>query len=804
MIASYIAFIATAILISFGLVSQAQQLHTVSGYVRDAQTGEPLIQATVLNLSGGQGIATNRYGFYSFTLTADSAQLRFSYVGYVPAAVAIPLQKDTVLNIDLVANTLLEEVVVEGTPEDAVHERTQMSVVSVQPEQIRKMPALLGEVDILKTLQLLPGIQSGNEGTVGLYVRGGSPDQNLILLDGVPVYNVSHLFGFFSVFNPSSVSYVELIKGGFPARYGGRLSSVLDIRMKEGNMKQFAGEVSLGLISGSASIEGPIIKDKASFIISGRRTYLDLVAKPLLKKFVGEGEEGDVGYYFYDLNAKVNYRLGKNHHFYLSAYTGRDEGTISDQRENRIQGVETISNSDFNLQWSNLTTAFRWNYIISPRWFSNTSVTYSRYDYDNDVTYKTIRKGLSTEANDSSYTLSRQRYRSAIEDWAARIDVNFLPNPKHNIQAGANMIWHTFNPGAVNYVFDTLADDPVVSGDTVLGSAIVKAQEGYVYLEDEWQPFRRIGANLGIHASAFSVNSKTYTSLQPRVSLRYLPGKTLALKASYARMTQYIHLLTNAGLGLPTDLWVPATERIAPQQAQQVAVGLAKTLTGGLQVSLEGYYKTMENLLEYKDGADFLDVEEDWQDKVVVGKGRSYGVELLVEQRTGRLTGWLGYTLSRTERQFDEVNFGAWFPFRYDRRHDISVTASYQWTKRLTVSANWVFGTGQAVTLPVSSYDPIEITDFYFRDLVSEGDIEEIRGRNGFRMNPYHRLDINLQHRKEKKWGARIWTVGVYNAYNRKNPFFIDRDTFADGTKRFVQYTLFPILPAISYQLRFQ
>ena len=784
------------------------QTYTLNGYVRDAQSGEPLIQATVLNTATGAGVATNRYGYYSLTLaTTDTLRLRFSYVGYAPATLRLALHQDTVINLELTSNNLLEEVVVQA-PEDAVHERTQMSVVSVRPEQVQTLPALLGEADILKTLQLMPGVQSGNEGTTGLYVRGGSPDQNLILLDGVPVYNVSHLFGFFSVFNPSSISYIELIKGGFPARYGGRLSSVLDIRMKEGNMKQFAGEANIGIISGSASIEGPIVKDKASFIISGRRTYLDLVAKPLLKEFAGNDDD-EVGYYFYDLNAKVNARLGQKHHVYLSAYTGNDNAQISDQRDRFADRVQTISNDNFDLTWSNLTTAFRWNYVISPRWFSNTTLTYSRYDYNNDVTYETTRRGIlesgdpEQEREDTTYNFSRQRYRSSIKDWAGRIDVNFLPNPQHNVQAGVSLIQHTFNPGAVNYVFDTLGTDDIVAGDTVLGSAIIDALEGFVYLEDQWQLFPRFSMNVGVHASAFQVESETYTSVQPRVSVRYLLGKTLALKASYARMTQYIHLLTNAGLGLPTDLWVPATERIRPQQAQQGVIGLAKTLPSGLQVSLEGYYKTMDNLLEYRDGADFLDVEEDWQDKVVVGEGRSYGAELLVEQRTGRLTGWLGYTLSWTDRQFEEVNFGERFPFRYDRRHDISLTGSYQWTKKLIVSATWVFGTGQAITLPVSSYDPIEIADFYFRDVVSEGDIEEIRGRNGFRMQPYHRLDLNIQHRKEKKWGERIWTLGVYNAYNRRNPFFIDRDTFEDGTKQFVQYTLFPILPAISYRLRF-
>lgn len=356
----------------------AQSRHTISGYVRSSGSGEPLIQATVLNLAGGQGIATNRYGYYSLSLAADTVRLTFSYVGHATRSVVLALKNDTLLNVELVAGSLLEEIVVEAR-EEAIHERTQMSVVSVLPRQVQTLPALLGEADILKTLQLMPGVQSGNEGTTGLYVRGGSPDQNLILLDGVPVYNASHLFGFFSVFNPGSINYVELIKGGFPARYGGRLSSVLDISMKEGNAKWFAGEANIGLISGSATLEGPIVKDKGSFIISGRRTYLDLVAKPLLKRFVDTEENEDVDYYFYDLNAKVNYRLGQKHQLYLSAYSGRDQGAISDGQTTRLVADEAVTNNDFNLQWSNLTTAFRWNYVISPRLFSNTTLTYSRY-----------------------------------------------------------------------------------------------------------------------------------------------------------------------------------------------------------------------------------------------------------------------------------------------------------------------------------------------------------------------------------------------------------------------------------------
>ncbi len=801
------------LILMVGIVPVAvAQRTTVSGYVRDAQSGEPLIQATVVGTEAGIGTATNRYGYYTLTVpsnqpSADTLRLRFSYVGYTPYELLLSLKSDTIIDVELTSNNLLEEIVVEA-PENLIHERTQMSVVSVQPEQVERMPALLGEVDILKTLQLMPGVQSGNEGSAGLYVRGGSPDQNLILLDGVPVYNVSHLFGFFSVFNPSSINHIELTKGGFPARYGGRLSSVLDIRMKEGNTKHFAGEVGLGIISGNASIEGPIVKDKASFIISGRRTYLDLVAQPLLNEFAGD-EDDNVGYYFYDFNAKVNTRLGKKHHLYLSAYTGQDKGAVRDERSRLVDGVQTESSDDFKLSWGNFTTALRWNYVISPRWFSNTTLTYSRYDYDNDVTYETTRTDNpsadpgSSEA-DSSYNFSRQRYRSSIEDWAGRIDLNFTPNPQHHVQAGASLIYHTFNPGATNYVFDTLATDDIIAGDTVLSSGLIEAWEGFAYLEDQWQVSSRLSMNVGLHASAFQVDSKTYSSLQPRVSLRYLLGKTLALKASYAQMTQFIHLLTNAGLGLPTDLWVPATERIRPQQAEQGVIGLAKTLPGGWQVSLEGYYKTMDNLIEYRDGADFLNAEEDWQDKVTVGEGRSYGGELLVERRAGRLTGWFGYTLSWTDRQFEDINFGERFPFRYDRRHDISTTASYQWTDRLTASATWVFGSGQAVTLPVSSYAPTEIADFFFREISSEGDIEEIQGRNGFRMIPYHRLDLNVQHRKEKKWGERIWTIGVYNAYNRQNPFFINRDISATGTRRFVQYTLFPVLPAISYKLRFE
>lgn len=751
------------------------QEHTISGYVKDKATGEVLIGANIYNVDEQNGTSTNNYGFFSYTTSRDSVDLVVSYVGYQSERIQLDLEKDVQLNIELTAGEELGEVVVTG--EQPIEEETQMSSVTVPLEQIKSMPQILGEVDVMKALQMVPGVQSGTEGTSGLYVRGGGPSQNLILLDGVPIYNASHLFGFVSVFNADAINNVELIKGGFPARYGGRLSSVVDITMKEGNKEELKGSGSIGLLASKLTLDGPL-SDNTTFLVSGRRTYIDLLARPLIKA----QSEGDAvaGYYFYDFNAKINHRFSSSDRLYFSSYFGHDKAYSRSESSYTNQDTQFYSKDEFGLKWGNMITSLRWNHIYNPQLFSNAMLTYSRYKFD---VYNTMLEEEQTDGKTTRYR-TENRYLSGINDVAAKVDFDYLPSPIHSIKFGASATRHRFNPGVYAYSSST-------ESDSTMGDQKTASTELFVYAEDNMELTDRLKVNAGLHVSGYSVNNEFYYSIEPRVSFNYMLPTKIALKGSYARMTQYIHLLTNTGIGLPTDLWVPATDRVRPQRAHQVALGLAKTIEG-LEVSLEGYYKTMDNLITYKEGASYLSFQGDWQDQVVLGQGTSYGAELFVQKKVGKWSGWLGYTLSWNTRQFDEVNFGEPFPYKYDRRHDVNLVVSYSPHKGLEFSANWVYGTGNAVTLPTSRYPAAG----------NGGTIKNYEGRNGFRMPAYHRLDLNVSWTKDKSWGQRTWTVGVYNGYNHKNPFFIDIESRGDG-RQFVQYSLFPIIPSVTYSFQF-
>jgi hypothetical protein len=770
-------------------LSATAQKYTISGSVKDLGTGENLIGASIYNIPTLQGTTANNYGFFSITLPQDTVQLRISYVGYEQQTIKLFLLKDTTINISLAAGSNLQEVVITGTAEDQIQESSRMSTIDVPIEQIKAMPALLGEVDVLKVLQLLPGVQSGAEGSSGLYVRGGGPEQNLILLDGVPVYNASHLFGFFSVFNADAINHVELIKGGFPARYGGRLSSVIDISLKEGNAKKFQGEGSIGLIASRLTIEGPIIKDRTSFMISGRRTYVDILARPLIKA-ASQGE-AVAGYFFYDLNGKINHRINNNNRIFLSVYSGDDKAYArSKYSYGTQQPPQKWTNEDeFTLQWGNITTAMRWNSIISKKLFSNVTATYSRYRFGVGADAKETYTDPDTTRSQFFHT----NYISGIRDFALKADLDYIPNPNHYIKFGGQVINHLFTPGVLSYRATEVQD-------TTLGAKSTNAREFFLYAEDDFLITDKLKVNAGIHASAFSVDRKLYKSLQPRISGRYLLTRDLSLKASYAQMTQYIHLLSNVGIGLPTDLWVPATANVGPERSYLTSAGAAYNLKNKYELTLEGYYKKMKGLVEYKDGATFLNIESDWQTKVERGEGESYGAEVFLQKKTGKLSGWVGYTLSWTNRTFPNINGGKTFPYKYDRRHDVEIAASYKWKENREFSMTWVYGTGTAVTLPQSSYVQNEAPYNFFD--YNEG-IQYYDGRNSYRMRAYHRLDFGYTTTKKTKWGERSWTIGIYNFYSRRNPFFIDITYDKEGNKKFVQYSLFPLIPSIAYRFKF-
>lgn len=797
----------TSFFLALSVVAFCQERITISGFVKENGSQEQLPGVNVYIENSPYGTVTNTYGFYSLTIpVADTSTLSFSFVGYEKVSRTIVPVKNIELSVFLFTVNQLEEVLVSARKqEDYVSRSVQMSKVEIPIQQLKKIPAFFGEKDVLRVLQLMPGVQKGTEGQTGLYVRGGGPDQNLIILDDAVVYNANHLFGFFSIFNSDALRSVELTKGGFPARYGGRLSSVLEMNMKEGSKEKLHGEGGIGLISSRLTLEGPISKGKSSFLVSGRRTYIDVLAKP----FIAQSQKGSdsqvkPGYFFYDLNAKMNYDLGKKDKLYLSGYFGRDKFHANEKSSD--------SETRAGLAWGNATATVRWNHLINQKLFVNTSLIYSNFDF-----------GVSSYSNEAGFNGSAGdefslEYNSKIRDLGIKTDFDFYPSTKHAVKFGGQATFHKFVPSALA-IAGSFLDNPIERSVRP-----VNTLEAGIYIEDTWQALDALKVNAGIRVSSFQTKTKNYIRPEPRFSAALRLAKDLSFKASYAQMNQYVHLLSNTGLGLPTDLWVPTTDRIAPQQSQQVAIGFAKDLDRpALTFTLEGYYKVMNNILNYKEGSSFLSFngenanELSWEDNVTSGRGWSYGAEFLVQKKTGRFSGWVGYTLSWTYWKFPELNFGKTFFPRYDRRHDLSVVGIYELGKRITLSATWVYGTGNALTLPIATYTGLR-DNFTPRVLPSGQTIIEWAGRevneygekNSFRAEPFHRADIAIQFHKKKKRHERTWELGFYNAYNRRNPFFynIDSESVTDGSvtrskKSLKRYSLFPILPYFSYNFKF-
>ena len=782
--------------------AQRETRHTISGFLRDSLTTENLIGATVYSKATMAGATANQFGFYSLTLPAGDVEIVYSYVGYNTQEVSFNLRRDTVINMNLAGSVHLQELSITGSRTARIHESTQMSAISVPMVQIRSLPAALGETDILKTLQLMPGIQSGSEGSSGFYVRGGGPDQNLILLDGVPLYNVSHMFGFVSIFNADAINNMEVIKGGFPARYGGRTSSVVDINLKEGNMQKFHGEGAIGLVLAKLTLEGPIVKDRTSFIISARRSYVDLLFTPFISQANRENPDQNesFGIYFYDLTAKINHRFSDRNRIYLSAYLGDDKFYLSSDREIR-QNIDGLRVSGTNhmyvdMKWGNAVANFRWNHIFTNRLFANTMITYSRYRFNPASIIERHRTyGVSPHTFSTEEFFEIQNYYG-IEDWTGKMTFDYLPSPAHYVRFGASAIYHTFNPGIM------AISDAVQKRE--FGASERYAWEYSAYIEDDILLTERLKTNIGMHWASFAVGDESYNMLQPRIAVRYLLTPQLSAKASYSRMAQFIHLLVSSSAGLPTDLWVPSTEQLRPQTSDQIAVGLAQTFRDEYEISLEGYFKNLNNVMEYKEGVSFFSIDASWEQQVLQGTGRSYGAELFIQKKTGAFTGWAGYTLSWTDRHFEELNDGRRFPYKYDRRHDFSITLMQRFgkEKKHEISGAWVFGTGYCVTLPIGIFDvkhPI-IRETDTRMWTNYYQYDE---RNGYRMKPYHRLDLSVAFVKEKRWGERRWIWSLYNAYNRYNPFYVDVEEEVTGKYRFMQYSLLPFIPSVTYQFKF-
>lgn len=751
---------------------------SISGTVTDINSGETLIGANLLIKDTGLGTSTNAYGFYSIeTDASDSLELIYSYVGFSPITKKVSGKTSQVINIGLSSEGLeLEEIVVQDNSFREQLKSTQMSVTSITTAEAKLLPAFFGEVDILKTIQLKPGISSGSEGSTGLFVRGGSPDQNLIVLDEALVYNPNHLFGFFSTFNADAVKNVEVFKGGFPAKYGGRISSVIDVQLRDGNAKKFRATGGLGLITSRLTLESPIVKDRSSFIISGRRTYVDVLTGAVNRANENKEDYTPIpDYYFYDLNAKGNYKFNDNNRIFLSGYFGRDKFSFSDD------------NFDFGFDWGNITGTARWNHIFNQKLFSNTTFTFSDYDYE-----------ITNRVTGFSFELG-----SSVQDISLKSDFYYALNERNDVNFGVSITRHQFDIGRLK----AGSDDGEVS--FAAGNNLSGTEYG-AYLSDEIKLTDRLVSNIGLRMSGF-YNERNYLGLEPRLALNYELSENLSLKASYARMMQYVHLVSTASLALPTDIWHPSTKKIKPQISDQIAIGGALLLGEGIYLTNEYYYKWLDNQIEFANFAELF-ANDNLEDEFLFGSGVGYGMEIGIEKQVGKLQGWLGYTLGYVERnEFDGINNGKKFFPIYDRRHDFTAVGIYKFNKKYSISASFVFGSGDRAWIPTGRFLNQGVPGANTQPFVTQ--YEE--PRNVFRKPNYHRLDLGFVINFFPDWGHSDLTISIYNVYDRRNVFFLtlspeyeeDVDGELNGIEipqRIVaeQVSLFPVLPSVTWNFK--
>jgi len=757
--------------------ASAQEKFTISGHVKDGNNGEELIGATIrVKDQPSIGTRTNSYGFYSLTLPKGTYTLLVRYLGFKEKEISLDLTSNQKQEISL-GSTFKEikTVVIKTTKQNDNITNTEMGVEKLDMKTINKIPVLFGERDILKTIQLLPGVKSAGEGATGFYVRGGGADQNLVLLDEAPVYNASHLLGFFSVFNSDAVKDVTLYKGTQPSPYGGRLSSVLDVKMKDGNDKRHSVSGGIGLIASRLNIEGPIVKEKGSFMLTGRRTYADVFTV-----FSKDTNIQKAKLYFYDFNAKANYKINDNNRIYLSGYFGKD-----------VLGF----GEDFGIDWGNATGTLRWNHIFNDKLFLNTSLIFSNFDYNIDVS-----------AGSTNFNVF-----SRIRDWNLKQDYQYFANNNSEFKFGFNSIYHTIVPGVLSLQQDSVDFDFAVSNKFGLENAI--------YASHKYKFKKHLTVEYGARLSSWSslgpgtfytydTNGEqsdstkygkgefatTYINIEPRLTLNYVINEMSSVKASYNRNTQNLHLLSNSNGGSPTDLWIGSSNNVKPEIADQVALGYFRNFNKNqYEFSAEIYYKDMQNQIDYKTGAQ-LNFNENVESQLLFGRGRAYGLELFVKKKTGKLNGWVGYTLARSERKIPGINNGNYYPAKQDRTHEISVVSIYELSKKLTISGTWIYYTGNAVTFPAGKYTVDDQVFFYYPE------------RNANRMPDYHRLDLGLTWtRKKTERKESSWNLSIYNAYNRANAFSINfQEDPEDPTKtQAVQTTLFKIIPSISYNFKF-
>ena len=792
----------------FSFAVKAQMLR-INGCVTDIKTKEVLIGATISNNEGSFGVITNSYGFFSFEHPKGNVQLLCSYLGYETVVIDLCLTEDTTINIQL------SPIILEISSVEIIANKSNtrmdkgLGIITVPISTIKNTPKLFGESDLMKSLQFVPGVQQTAEGKSNLTIRGGSPDQNLILLDDIPIYNADHAFGFLSVFNTEALKNVTLYKSGYPARFGGRLSSVIDINTKDGNKEALVGSATLGLLAGSVNFEGPIVKDRTSFFFSARRSLIDLYLMGLQEQANADDFEiNRTNFSFYDINAKIHHKISDKTSIYTMLYNGRDKlmnrtgnDDIPDRNSNSVLNNipnEKISNSvsEQDWKWGNTIYAIRLNSAVRSNMFLNTTVSYNKYQYETAVD--------NSFANDGVDVIDALNYSSGVNDYSISLNCEYTPSNKHFLRSGLQFIYHDFFPEIL--LLHSSGNE--ASTHNTQPSQKVLSREYSFYVEDIWSISKKLKANIGTRFSLFNVDGVMYNAFDPRLSLRYMLTNKLSIVADYTHMEQYIHMLSNNSLLLQTDLWMSSTSSIKPMRARQLSLGVNQTIASQLTFSFASYYKNMNNVLEYKDGASFSGTSSGWEEKVESGIGRAYGAEFALEKNLGKTTGTLSYTLSKTERKFNKINAGEWFPSKYDRRHNINLLVMHKLNSKIDLTLNWVYSSGNMITIPVNSVVTPDIP--YYPGKFDE--LTQLENRNNYRMPAFHRLDVGINYtRKKTKNKGGIWNFSIYNIYNQKNAFKLYEEVDVSRndvgklvyTKKLKQVTLFPIIPSISYTYKF-
>ena len=762
---------------------RSNRSYTISGYVFDKNNGEKLIGATVFCRYNKRGTATNDYGFFTLTLPEDSLHLEIRYVGYKNYKEQTINKANSFKIISLEPRVDLKEIEIRDEGISKSEQKPNGFYFNLRG--IKDIPSFMGETDILRAMQMVPGVQGAVESVGGINVRGGGTDQNLVLVDGVPVYNIVHVFGLFSIINPGAVNSIEIIKGGFSAKYNGRLSSILDIKLKDGNNQKISGKVNIGMLLSSATIEGPLLKNKSSFLVSFRRTYFDAFYQPI-QYFSNRKNVNDYSgwYYFYDVNAKVNFKIGNRDKISVNYFSGVDRGRITEKQT----FSDTVKfNHVKNLKWSTMISSARWDHILTDKVFMVTTIGITEYStrFEDELNWETtIKPKVNLSSIDYTQTSgNRDLFIKSI------FEINKIEN--HQIKTGADLIYHHYNTGTLNYK----AKDANADQDTSIGDKQIYSDEEVVYLEDNWKPTRRLNLNFGLSFNSINVKKTRYHLLQPRISGNYAFTNNFYINTSFTRMQQNLQILPNNSIGLPIDIWIPVTDYLKPQISDQFTFGIGYYFKNKYKLSVESYYKSMKNLVELKEGAFFVFGGYDWDKSFYTGKGLARGIEVMLEKQTGKVKGWVGYSLSKSDRQFQSINNGHAFPFKYDRRHQISVLLKFPTTKKhWNFSVSWLFSSGSPVTVPTSVYT-INNKTYY-----------EFTQRNNIRMSNYHRMDLAFTKTIVFNKNTRVWNIGAYNLYSHVNPLFISTSFLVSNTSsklKFYEVGLLPLIPFISYEISF-